>query len=382
MTVARGAVGANSNLSYVAETSFGVTPATPTMLAMRSLIGSKLDLTRSTFPSKEMNVTRQTMALTYGNRTGAGSFPFEFSYATFDDFMEALLGGTWTGDVLKIGQNRRSFTVEESWPDINIREQNTGVTITDMSLSVKPNAVVTGSFTHQFKDQNSVQYADDGVTTIAFDGTAKTVTRSAGSFITDGFALGDIPVITGAATPANNTTATAITTLTATVMTMSGATLTTDTAKTGVTISKTLGAPSAANTNPCFDSFTGTLTEGGATLAIVTALDIKVAAVASASNVLFDATSQQISLGTVTVTGTLVVRFVSNALKKKFLNGATTDLSFTLGVTSKKYRFDMSKVLYTGATTDSIEGELSQTFPFTAIYDTGDASSIMITRTP
>ena len=100
MTIARGAVGASSSLSYCAETSFGVPPVSPAMLAMRTQIGSKLDLARSTFPSKELTSTRQTMALTYGNRTGSGSFPFEFSYSTFDDFMEALFGGTWTGNVL------------------------------------------------------------------------------------------------------------------------------------------------------------------------------------------------------------------------------------------------------------------------------------------
>ncbi len=382
MTIARGAVGASSGISYVAETSFGVTPASPTMLTLRTLMGSKIDLTRSTFASKEINAARQVMALTYGNRTGAGSFPFEFSYGSFDDFMEALFGGTWTTNVLKVGNTNRSFTVEEAFTDINLREQNTGVTITDMSLSVKPNTQVTGSFTHQFKDQTSVQYADDGVTTIAFDGTAKTITRSAGSFITDGFAVGDLVVITGAATSANNVTTTAITTLTATVMTMSAATLTTDTAKTGVTLSKTLGTPSAANTNAVFNSFTGSLTEGGTTLAIVTGIDVKVAAAATNSNVLFDPTIQQISRGTVTVTGTMTVRFINNNLKKKFLNGTSTDLSFTLGVTSKTYQVDMSSVYYTGATNDSIEGELTQTFPFQAIYNTGDASSIMVTRVP
>ena len=124
------------------------------------------------------------------------------------------------------------------------------------------------------------------------------------------------------------------------------------------------------------------MTEAGAAIAIVTGIDIKVDQAANASNVLFDATTQQISLGTVNVTGTLVVRFISNALKAKFLAGTSTDLSFTIGVTSKTYTFDMSSVILTSATTDSGESELTQSFAFTAIYNSGDSSSLMITRVP
>ncbi|MDA8114988.1 MAG: phage tail tube protein [Acidithiobacillus sp.] len=381
MTTALAAVGANSSLAYVQETSFGVTPPSPSPKTLRALLGSKFDLTRTTFASKEMNSARQVMALTYGNRDGKGSVPIEFSYGSYDDLLEACMGGTWTTNVLKIGNTKRSFTVEQRWPDINLSELNTGTVITGMSLSVKPNAVVTGSFDHQFKDQTSVQMYADGVQTIAFDGTAKTLTRATGSFITDGFAVGDSVAITGAATSANNTTI-VITTLTATVMTASAATLTTDTAKTGVTLAKTLGTPAAADTNPKFDSFTGTLSEGGNPLAIVTGIDFKLAQTVASSNVLFDPTIQQVSLGTVSVTGTLVVRFINNAVKAKFLSGTTSDLSFQLGATSKMYQFDMSKVCYTSATTDSVETELTQTLAFQAIYNATDATSLMITRTP
>lgn len=381
MTTALGAVGANSSLAYVAETSFGVTPASPTMQAMRTKLGGKFELKRDTFTSKEMSATRQVQGLYYGNRSGSGDLPFELSYGSYDDFLEAVMGGTWTTNVLKIGSVKRSFTIEQAWPDINYREQNTGVVMTGFSLAVKPGAVIEGSFTHQFKDQICVQTAADATTTMAFAAAGKTLTRSTGSFLTDGFAVGDHVVITGASVAGNNQTIT-ITDLTATVMTASGATITDDTAKTGVTISKTLGTPTAANTNAVFDSFTGTITEGGAALAIVTGIDLKLDQAATDSKVLFDATTQQISLGTVNVTGTMVVRFINKNLKAKFLAGASTDLSFTLGATSKTYQFDMSTVKYTGATTDTGESELTQSFPFTATYNAGDATSLMITRTP
>ena len=303
MTVALGAVGANRTLSYIAETVFGTTPATPVMKYVRSKVGAKFDLKRNTVASQEISPTRQVVSLTYGNRSGSGDIPFDFSYGSFDDFLEAVMGGTWTSNVLKIGNTKRSFSIEDAYPDISFFELNKGVVFTGFTLSVKPDAVVTGSFTHQFKDQSSA-----------------------------------------AVTAATSTT--------------------------------------AANTNAVFDSFTGTMTEAGSAIAIVTGIDIKVDQAASASNVLFDPTAQQISLGTANVTGTIVVRFTNETLKAKFLAGTSTDLSFTLGVTSKMYQFDMSSVMLTSVTTSADEKELTQSFAFTAIYNTGDASSIMITRTP
>ena len=378
--MATAAVGSSVAVSYAAETSFGVPPASPTMKTLRLKSGAKFDLKRDTFQSKELSTSRQVMGLTYGTRSGSGELPIEFSYGSFDDLMEACLGGTWATNVLKIGNVKRSFCMEQQYPDINLNEQNTGVTITGFSLSVKPNAVVDGSFSALFKDQASVQYADDGVTTMAF--AATTITRSAGSFITDGFAVGDTVTVTGASVVGNNKNI-VITTLTATVMTASAAGFTVDTAKTGVTLCKTFGTPTAANTNPVFDSFTGTIQVDGTATAIVTGLDLKVDQSGQANNVLFKTTAESVTLSTVNCTGSVTVRFINNALKKKFLSGTAVDLSFTLGDGStKSYKFDMSNSKLTSASTDSGENELTQTLNYQAIYDSTDASSLMITRYP
>ena len=375
------AVGAGTSVSYVAETAFGTTPTSPTMKALRAKLGSKFELKRDTFASKEMSATRQVQALTYGNRSGSAEIPFELSYGSYDDFLEAVMGGTWAANVLKCGSVKRSFTFEQRWSDINYNEQTTGVVLTGFSLAVKPNTVVEGSFSALFKDQSAVQMASDGTTTVAFAAAGKTLTRSAGSFITDGFAVGDSVTISGASVSGNNQTI-VITTLTATVLTASAATISDDTAKTGVTIAKTLGSPTAANTNAVFDSFTGTALIDGATSAIITSLDLKLDQAGNVSNVLFDATAQQVALGTINVTGTANFRFVNGAMKKKFLAGTSFDLQFTLGATSKMYQFDMSTCKPTGATIDTGENEVFVAVPFTAIYNSGDATSLMITRTP
>jgi hypothetical protein len=350
------------------------------MKTLRAKMGSKFELKRDTITSKEASDTRQIMAMSYGNRQGSGEIPFELSYASFDDLLEATMGGTWTNNVLKVGNTKRSFSMEQQYPDINLYEQNIGVTLTGFSLSVKPNAIIEGSFTHLFADQKSTQYADDGVTTMAF--AATTITRSAGSFIADGFAVGDSVMVSGASIPANNKLI-VITSLTATVMTASAAGFTVDTAKTGVTLCKTLGLAAAANSNPVFDAFTGTISVDGTSLAIATGIELKLEQSSQANFALFNPAAQSVTVSTVKVSGTLTVRFISNALKAKFLNGTAFDVSFTLGNgSSKSYKFDMSSTYATSGTADGGENELTQTIGIQGIYNATDGSTLVITRYP
>lgn len=378
------AVGANTALNYCAETSFGVIPATPTMKIVRAKIGSKFDLKRDTFTSKEMSATRQVMGMGYGNRSGSGDLPFEFSYGSFDDFMEAVFGGTWTANVLKIGNVKRSFCFEQQWPDINVNDINTGVTMTGFSLTAKTGGIVEGSFTHQFKDQITTQTAYNATATGNMTFTATTIVRASGSFLTDGFSAtgGDSVTTLGATTAANNKTAVSVS-CTATVMTFGAATYTVDaTNNTGLSVAKTLGTATAINTNSVFDSFTGVAQLDGANVASISGFDFKLDQTANASNVLFDPTVQQISLGTVNVTGTLTLRFTDIAYKRKFLAGTPFDVAVTLGATSKMYKIDLSSCYATAVTVDSGENELTQSIPFTSVYNSGDASSAMMTRTP
>lgn len=377
------AVGANKSVEYVAETSFGVPPTSPSTKYVRVKSGTKFDLTRNTFTSAELRSDRQVGSLTYGTRSGSAELPVEYSYGSLDDFLEAVMGGTWTSEVLKVGNVKRSFTFVEGFPDINLYEIISGTVLTGFNISMKPDAAVEGSFTALFKDQSCIQHAADGVVTMTFDGTAKTITRSTGSFVDDGFATGQTVMISGASKAANNQ-AIVLSDVAATVLTASTATIESDTAKTGVTICRILDAtPTAVNSNDVFDSFTGEIEEDGATLAIVTALYLDFSQDGQANFVLFEATAQSVTVSRVNVTGSLTVRFINNALKNKFLKGEATSLSFTLGDgTNKSYRFDMGTVKFTSASTDSGENELTQTLNFTATYDTSDASTLVITRIP
>lgn len=135
--------GRTRNLTSVRETVFGVTPANPTMTEVRALKEYSLKLALGQIDNNEQHADRMTRKSRNGNKKGDFSIPFQLSYGDFDEYFEETMGGTWT-----------------------------------------PLASTTG------------------VITIAAAG--KTFTRAAGSFITDGFAVGQEIITTNFVTGANN----------------------------------------------------------------------------------------------------------------------------------------------------------------------------------
>ncbi len=137
------ASGANTGLSYIAEATHGVTPGTPSMKALR-VTGRNINLQRATLTSAERRNDRQIADLRHGFNQLSGSLGFELSLEAFDDFLEGALGGTWA------------------------------------------TAPTTGSVT------------------LASTSSGNKVTRSSGSFISDGFMVGDVVTLSGFATSGNN----------------------------------------------------------------------------------------------------------------------------------------------------------------------------------
>ena len=106
------ATGSETEMTYWGEEEFGVIPDTPTIKMFRGTMGASFSFKRDTFSSNELSKTQQEMSMAYGTKQGTFSLPFDFSYASFDDFLEAMLGGTWTGNALKCGTSKRSRSEE------------------------------------------------------------------------------------------------------------------------------------------------------------------------------------------------------------------------------------------------------------------------------
>lgn len=139
------ATGAQHGLSYIAESSFGTTPESPDMTALRHTACS-LGLSKTALESAEIRSDRQIAYLLHGQKTVAGDIETELSYGAFDDLLAALMQSSWSSDVLKAGASQPSFTFERAFADIGQYQVLTGCVIDKLRLSVRPDRLITGKF--------------------------------------------------------------------------------------------------------------------------------------------------------------------------------------------------------------------------------------------
>ena len=298
--------GAQHSLHYVAETTYGTTPSTPSFTPLPHT-GTTLAVTKDAIESETIKGDRQVDDFRHGNKSVSGDVTSELEYGAFDDILEAVLCGTWATDILKAGVTRRSFTLQRKFADLATPEFHTytGCEFNSMALSVAPNAMV-------------------GVT---FGVIGKNLSLAT-------------------------------------------------TAITGSTFG------SDPTTSP-FDSFTGSITEGGSSIATVTAIEMSLE---NGIEPLFSVGSQTTnrpSIGRSRLTGTLTTYFENRTLYEKFLNETSSSIVLTLtDLDGNDYEISMPNVKYnTGQPDVAGEGAVTIAMDFVALYDSTDESQIKITRT-
>ena len=156
------AAGVFKQLTYKQEVSYGLKPAAATAQSLRR-VTSDLSLTKQTYQSNEIRTDQQVQDFRHGVRSVDGTIAGELSPGTYADFIDAALR----------------------------RVRTTGATAGTMSV------------------------------TIAGAGPTYTVTRAAGSYLTDGFKRGDVVRLSvGVLNAANINKNLLIVTLTATIATV------------------------------------------------------------------------------------------------------------------------------------------------------------------
>jgi hypothetical protein len=169
-----GSEGATRRIAFINEVTPGTTPATPTLQIIRQSGGSGIEDVIPTVESDEIRSDGNIPALFLGGRSARMDWNFELTHGSFESQFQSFMRNTWKAAI--------------------------AVTL--------------------------------GVSCAVEDG-GKTWTRASGSFVSDGFAVGDRVRITGFLNAGNNVTG-YITTLTADVMTIAGVTgLTDETLDTG-----------------------------------------------------------------------------------------------------------------------------------------------------
>lgn len=137
--------GSRSGLSYVVESTFGTTPATPSLVQLPYTTHS-LDLTKDRVTGNDIQPDRMPRVDRHGNRTAAGDIVADLRKGDFDPFFESAFMGTWATNVLKVGTTAKSFSIEDAAADIAQFRLFTGMTVSSLSVSIRPNQMVTGTF--------------------------------------------------------------------------------------------------------------------------------------------------------------------------------------------------------------------------------------------
>lgn len=300
------ATGSAHGVRYVKETTFGVTPSTPTMTKLRHTSGFALKLSRTNIVSEELRDDAQISSIKLGNKSIEGPMPMELSYGEYDPFLESLVRGTWTADVLKAGTNLDSYTIEDAQTDIDQYQVFNGCMVNSLSLDVAPDAIVTGSFGFIGKDS-------DPFSTTPLD-----------------------------------------------------------------------PSPVASQTALPFDSFSGVLKEGGATIGIVTAFNLNVDNGIAPNFVVGSNSSAQNTPERINVTGSIDVFFEDATLINKFINETQSSLELTLGNgVSESYVISLPNLTYIDADNSVADaGTRPISMPFQCVYDVSEATNIKFTRIP
>ena len=300
------AQGSRSSLAYIAETAFGTTPTTPTF-AYLPFNTHSLDLTKDRVEGNEIQSDRMTRVDRHGNKQAGGSIETDLRKADFDELFESAFFNTFSTNVLKVGTTPKYFTMEDEAADISQYRLFTGMAVSNMSVSIAPNQMVTGSF----------------------DMVGKTMTQSG------------------------------------------------STGSTG-------GTPTAASSNQPFDSYSGTISDGGSAISIVTSIDFSLANSLAPTFVVGSDAAQSLEYGRAVVEGTITVYYEDETLINKFLNETESSIEVSVddptGLNS--YTFLFPRVKYNGASVP-VQNPQSRliTMPFVALYDATEGTNIKLTRT-
>jgi hypothetical protein len=298
------AQGSRSELRYVVESTFGVTPSSPSMIVLPFNTHS-LSLTKERVQGNEIRSDRIPRVDRHGNRSVVGDVVVDLRADDFDDLLEsAFFSALDSSGVMSIGTTPKFMTIEDAAVDIAQYRQFAGLGVSSMSLSIAPNQMIGATFSMVGKD------------------------------------------LTQAVAPLDAT-------------------------------------PTAPSANQPFDSYTGTLSEGGSTIAIVASVDLTLTNSLAPTFVVGSDSTPQLEFGRAVVEGTLTAYYQDAVLINKFLNETASTLTLAIADpgSANTYTFLIPEVKYNGADVP-VANEQSRviTLPFVGIYDTVQTTNLKLTK--
>jgi len=378
--------GSRSGLSYVTESTFGVTPGTPALVQLPYNTHS-LEMTKDRVSGNEIQPDRMLRVDRHGNRQAGGDIVVDLRKADFDPFLESAFMSAFADSATiatltatsAAGVATLTFTAQPT-PPFPVGSAITVAGITPSGFN--------GTFTVTACTTTSVSYANGtaGPQTVA--GTIKNRALKVGttpkSFsIEDAAAdISQFRLFTGMTV---NTLAVSIkpNSMIAATFSMVGK----DMAISGTSVDP---AKTASSTNQPFDAYSGAMAIGNAgaalsSVAIITGIDFSITNALAPTFVIGSDSTPQLEYGMATVEGTITAYFEDASLINRFVNETTSAFQVTVNDPSgaSNYTFHFPRVKINGASVP-VDGPTSRivTLPFVALYDTVENSNIEIIRNP
>jgi hypothetical protein len=140
-------------------------------------------------------------------------------------------------------------------------------------------------------------------------------------------------------------------------------------------------SPVAASSLDPLDSYSGSVVEGGSSLALVAAAELRIDNNHEQAFTLGSSESSALVPGSARISGELVCYFEDATLLGKFAGGTESSLTLTVNGSGGSYAFSLPRILYTGADNPVAgEGPITLSLPFTALYDSTVGTSLSLTR--
>lgn len=378
--------GSRSGLSYVTESTFGVTPGSPALVQLPYNTHS-LEMTKDRVSGNEIQPDRMLRVDRHGNRQAGGDIVVDLRKGDFDPFLESALMSAFADSptIATLTATSASGTATLTFAAQPTPPFPVGSAITVAGIT--PSGF-NGTFTVTACTTTSVSYANGtaGPQTVA--GTIKNRALKVGttpkSFsIEDAAAdISQFRLFTGMTV---NTLAVSIkpNSMIAATFSMVGK---------DMTISGTSVDPSktASSTNQPFDAYSGAMAIGNAgaalsSVAIITGIDFSITNSLAPTFVIGSDSTPQLEFGMATVEGTITAYFEDATLINRFVNETTSAFQVTVNDPSgaSNYTFHFPRVKINGASVP-VDGPTSRivTLPFVALYDTVENSNIEIIRNP
>lgn len=128
----------------IKEVTPGVTP-TGTWDTLR-LTGNALTPTVNVAVSDEITDSRISQGSVATSTDIGGDLTAEFSFGSFDQLLEAAFYGTWTGDVLSVGDTRNTFSIAKGYSDVGVYSVFKGSHVSTFALDIPSDGKVTATF--------------------------------------------------------------------------------------------------------------------------------------------------------------------------------------------------------------------------------------------